>query len=303
MQLEKRRLITLHHCQDLTLKTLQNLLMKDPTLERLYTMKPSDIASNFNTSLKQAQTIYHHIRNNNVSQLLSIYKEQSIEPLTIWDKEYPLLLKEIYDPPVVLYTKGNKQLFKSRMLGIVGARMMTSYGNHSLHKLIPPLLKEDFTIVSGLAKGVDISAHQLAMERGGNTIAVLGSGFFHIYPKEHHSIAEKIASQHLLLSEYPPYTPPTRWNFPQRNRIISGLSEGVIIIEAKEKSGSLITADQAMEQGREVFAVPGSILSETSKGTNALIQQGAKLVISHHDILEELSSREMIKIVKEITIK
>lgn len=291
MQLEKRRLITLHHCPGLTIKTLQKLLMKDPTLERLYSMNPSDIASYFTTTQKQAQSIHHHICNNNVPQLLSIYKEQSIEPLTIWDEDYPALLKEIYDPPVVLYTKGDRKLFKTRMLGIVGARMMSSYGNHSLHKLIPPLLKEDFTIVSGLAKGVDISAHQLAMERGGNTIAVLGSGFFHIYPKEHHSFAEKIAAQHLLLSEYPPYTPPTRWNFPQRNRIISGLSEGVMIIEAKEKSGSLITADQAMEQGREVFAVPGSILSETSKGTNTLIQQGAKLVISHQDILEELSSR------------
>jgi len=298
MQMEKRRLITLHHCPGLTLNTLQNLLMKDPTLERLYTMNPSDIASYFTTTQKQAQSIYHHIRNNNVSQLLSIYKEQSIEPLTIWDEDYPALLKEIYDPPVVLYAKGNRELFNTRMLGIVGARLMSSYGNHSLNKLIPPLLKEKFTIVSGLAKGVDISAHQIAMERGGNTIAVLGSGFFQIYPKEHLSYAEKIASHHLLLSEYPPYTPPTRWNFPLRNRIISGLSEGVIIIEAKEKSGSLITADQAMEQGREVFAVPGSILSETSKGTNALIQQGAKLVTSHHDILEELSSREMVKIKK-----
>ncbi|WP_404462237.1 DNA-processing protein DprA [Sutcliffiella horikoshii] len=298
MQMEKRRLITLHHCPGLTLKTLQNLLMKDPTLERLYTMNPSDIASYFTTTQKQAQSIYHHIRHNNVSQLLSIYKEQSIEPLTIWDKDYPALLKEIYAPPVVLYAKGNRELFNTRMLGIVGARLMSSYGNHALNKLIPPLLKEEFTIVSGLAKGVDISAHQLAMERGGNTIAVLGSGLFHIYPKEHQSFAEEIAFHHLLLSEYPPYTPPTRWNFPQRNRIISGLSEGVIIIEAKEKSGSLITADQAMDQGREVFAVPGSILSETSKGTNALIQQGAKLVSSHHDILEELSTREMVKIKK-----
>ncbi|TYS61595.1 DNA-protecting protein DprA [Sutcliffiella horikoshii] len=298
MQLEKRRLITLHHCPGLTIKALQNLLMKDPTLERLYTMNPPDIASYFTTTQKQARSIYHHIHNNNVSQLLSIYKEQSIVPLTIWDKDYPALLKEIYDPPVVLYTKGNQHLLKTRMLGIVGARLMSSYGNHSLNKLIPPLVKEKFTIVSGLAKGVDISAHQLTMEKGGNTIAVLGSGFFQIYPKEHLSYAEKIASHQLLLSEYPPYTPPTRWNFPQRNRIISGLSEGVIIIEAKEKSGSLITADQSMEQGREVFAVPGSILSETSKGTNALIQQGAKLVTSHHDILEELRSREMIKINK-----
>jgi DNA processing protein len=295
MQIEKRRLITLHHCPGLSLKSLHHLLWKDPTLDLLFTMKPSDIASYFTITPNQAHSIYHYIHNNNVTQLLSIYKEHGIQSLTFWDDDYPALLKEIYDPPLVLYLKGNLQLLKTRMLGIVGARLMSAYGRHSLNKLIPSLLKEDFTIVSGLAKGVDICAHRLAMERGGNTIAVLGSGFFHIYPKEHQSYAEKIASQHLLLSEFPPYTSPTRWNFPQRNRIISGLSEGVIIIEAKEKSGSLITADQAMEQGREVFAVPGSILSETSKGTNTLIQQGAKLVSSHLDILEELSSSERVK--------
>ncbi|KPB04352.1 DNA-processing protein DprA [Bacillus sp. CHD6a] len=295
MQIEKRKLITLHHCPGLSLKTFHLLLSKDPTLDLLYTMKPSDITSYFTISQKQADSIFYHIHHNNVTQLLSIYKEHSIHPLTIWDDHYPAILKEIYDPPIVLYTKGNHQLLKTRMLGIVGARLMSAYGSHSLNKLLPSLIQEDFTIVSGLAKGVDICAHRLAMERGGNTIAVLGSGLFHIYPKEHRSYAEEMASHHLLVSEYPPYTPPTRWNFPQRNRIISGLSEGVIIIEAKEKSGSLITADQAMEQGREVFAVPGSILSETSKGTNTLIQQGAKLVISHLDILEELTSNELVK--------
>lgn len=295
MQIKKSRLITLHHCPSLTLKSLWGILKKDPTLEHLYAMNASEISSFFNTPQNLAYSIYQYIRNNNISQLLSIYKEQSIHPITVFDNDYPVLLREIYDPPVVLYTKGNQQLLQTRMLGIVGARLMSPYGSHSLTKLIPPLLKESLTIVSGLAKGVDIYAHQLTMERGGNTIAVLGSGIFQIYPKEHQSIAENIASHHLLLSEYPPYTPPTRWNFPQRNRIISGLSEGVVIIEAKEKSGSLITADQAMEQGREVFAVPGSILSETSKGTNMLIQQGAKLVISHDDILEELMSPERIK--------
>ncbi|KMJ58626.1 DNA processing protein DprA [Bacillus sp. LL01] len=289
MQVTKDRLITLHHCPQVSSKNLRKLLRRDPTLEHLFVYTPSEIASFFSTTQKQADAIHHYIRKNNLSKLHSIYKEQNIQLTTILDKEYPPLLKEIYDPPLVLYLKGDKTLLKTRMLGVVGARMMSSYGRQTLQKILPPLLHEKFTIVSGLAKGVDVHAHRLAMDGGGQTIAVLGSGIFNIYPKEHKEIADLITSKHLLLSEYPPFSAPTRWNFPQRNRIISGLSEGVLVVEAKEKSGSLITADQAMEQGREVFAVPGSILSDTSKGTNSLIQQGAKLVGEANDILEELN--------------
>ncbi|WP_339145797.1 MULTISPECIES: DNA-processing protein DprA [unclassified Sutcliffiella] len=289
MQLLKERLITLHHCPQLSCKTIKHLLRHDPTLENLYKHAPSDIASFFSINHQQADAIHQFIRINNMVKLHSIYKEQNIQLITIFDHEYPSLLKEIYDPPLVLYLKGNQHLLNTRKLGVVGARNMSSYGREALGSLIPPLIRENFTIVSGLAKGVDIHAHCLAMKMKGNTIAVLGSGIFNIYPKEHKELAYSISQHHLLLSEYPPYTAPTKWNFPMRNRIISGLSEGVIVVEAKEKSGSLITADQAMDQGREVFAVPGSILSETSKGTNSLIKQGAKLVADTNDILEELN--------------
>ncbi len=290
MQMLKERLITLHHCPQLNCKLIRNLLRKDPSLERLYVLSPTEIASFYSITKQQADVIHQYIRKNNLSQLLYIYNEQNIQLITIFDHSYPTLLKEIYDPPLVLYVKGNPALLKTRMLGVVGARMMSPYGREALRKLILPLLHENFTIVSGLAKGVDIHAHCLTMDQGGSTIAVLGSGIFNIYPKEHKAIADSISANHLLLSEYPPYAAPTKWNFPKRNRIISGLSEGVLVIEAKERSGSLITADQAIEQGREVFAVPGSILLDTSKGTNSLIKQGAKLVSDSHDILEELNA-------------
>jgi DNA processing protein len=151
------------------------------------------------------------------------------------------------------------------------------------------MVRTGWTIVSGLAIGIDVESHKLAIQNDGSTIAVLGSGFNHIYPKEHIPISRQIAANHLLISEYPPDRKPAKWQFPMRNRIISGLSRGTLIIEAREKSGSLITGDYALQEGREVFAVPGSILEPCSAGTNHLIQQGAKLTTCAEDIYEELS--------------
>ncbi len=142
--------------------------------------------------------------------------------------------------------------------------------------------------MSGMAKGIDAYAHWQAIEQRGQTIAILGSGLNYVYPPSHRDLFQKLAAQQLIISEYPPHFPPRKWQFPERNRLISGLSRGVIVVEAKEKSGSLITADQALEQGREVFAVPGPIYSPASQGTNHLIQQGAKLVMSAADVLNEL---------------
>ncbi|CAG9619723.1 DNA-processing protein DprA [Sutcliffiella rhizosphaerae] len=284
----KNRLLILHHCPHISSQLLRILLQKDPTLENIFNQSPSEIMKQTPTSMKKAQAIHHYLQTNQVSTLLKKYHEHNIQSITIFDEDYPPLLKEIFDPPLVLFVKGKKTLLKHRMLGVVGSRGITSYGAQSLEKLLPALLIEPFVIVSGLARGVDIYAHKLTIRHGGNTIAVLGGGILCIYPKEHQPIAEWISHHQLLISEYPPYEPPKKWNFPERNRIISGLSEGVIVIEAKEKSGSLITADQALEQGREVFAIPGSIHSDTSRGTNALIKQGAKLVENPQDILEEL---------------
>ncbi|QFT88855.1 hypothetical protein FIU87_09370 [Bacillus sp. THAF10] len=289
MKQVRKRLILLHHCPHISRLLLSNILKLDPTLQFLFTSSPDKLSTSLRISQDKVQKIYRYIIETDVDLLLKKYEQNNIFTTTILDKEYPRLLKEIYDPPFVLYVKGNLALFKTRMIAVVGSRDMTVYGNQSIRKLLPPLIDKQFTIVSGLAKGIDISAHRITLENQGRTIAVLGGGILKLYPKEHHAIADEIGKNHLLVSEYPPYESPKKYYFPERNRIISGLCEGVIVIEAKERSGSLITADQAVEQGREVFAVPGSILSVTSRGPNTLIKQGAKLVLQHEDILEELT--------------
>ena len=218
------------------------------------------------------------------------YSQQNIRTMTILDQDYPESLKEIHDPPLVLYIKGDLSLLQSpsKRLAVVGSRAPTEYGSKVLNYLIPPLIKAGLVIVSGLAKGIDRFAHETAIEAGGHTIAVLGNGFFHPYPAENTKLSEFIGANHLLVSEYPPPQMPQKWHFPARNRIISGLSVGTIIIEGKYKSGSLITAYSALEQGKEVFAVPGQILHPNSEGPHRLIKEGAKLVAHPDDVLEEL---------------
>lgn len=234
----------------------------------------------------QCQKEFNQIQINNLEQL---YKSHGIGYLTYFDAEYPDLLREIYNPPLILFYKGNIKLLTQKALAIVGARDANYYGRQVLNKIIPPLIEKEMVIVSGLAKGIDTFAHMATIENRGQTIAVLGGGFFHIYPKENDSLAKEIALRHLLLSEYPPIERPAKWKFPMRNRIISGLTQGTLVVQAKERSGSLITADFALEQGREVFAIPGNITDVLSGGTNDLIQQGAKLVMNANHIIEELN--------------
>ncbi|WP_417900568.1 DNA-processing protein DprA [Bacillus haimaensis] len=288
MERWKKRFIALHHCPFLNDSSIIELIKMDPTLANFHQLSLSEISRLTSLSHQKSLTIFDYMKNLQFDHLLDVYEKEKIRIITIFDEEYPPLLKEIYGPPLVLYTKGNPQLLKARILGVVGTRNMTENGRLSLQKIIPPLIKAGFVTVSGLAKGIDTHAHRLTVENKGGTIAVLGGGVMKVYPKENQKLADYLTVEHLLVSEYPPFSSPVRWHFPKRNRIISGLSEGVIIIEAKEKSGSLITADQALEQGRDVFAVPGSIMEPTAAGTNSLIQQGAKLVMSHHDILNEL---------------
>ena len=208
--------------------------------------------------------------------------------ITILDREYPPLLKEIHDPPAVLFAMGNLSLLQKPALAIVGARDADEYALRALDRILPALINGEIVIISGLAKGTDTMAHSRAIAHGGDTIAVIGGGFFHIYPSENKRLAERIAREHLLLSEYPPVRRPEKWHFPMRNRIISGLSWGTLVVQAKERSGSLITADFALEEGREVFAFPGPVDSVLSEGTNRLIQQGAKLVANSTDIMDEM---------------
>lgn len=208
-----------------------------------------------------------------------------------WDSpDYPLYLKEIPAPPPVLYMHGRLDEQDQVAVAIVGTRRLTSYGRQMTHELTAGLVRQGVTIVSGLARGIDAIAHRTALELGGRTIAVLGSGLAQIYPPENRNIVKQILAQDqgAVISEYELNTKPQAKNFPPRNRIISGLSLGTIVVEGDVKSGAMITAKFALEQNREVFAVPGNVTSPASKGPNSLIQQGAKLVTSVEDVLEEL---------------
>ncbi len=208
--------------------------------------------------------------------------------VTMLDPDYPPLLREIDDPPAVLYMKGKGEIDASRTLAIVGTRRASGYGRAVAHKLASELARLGLIVVSGLALGIDAVAHRGALDGGGTTVAVLGSGLGHLYPPENRKLAQKIVAENgLILSEFPIATSPAKWTFPQRNRIISGLSRGVIVVEAPERSGALITARLALEQGREVFAIPGPITSISSRGTNRLIQDGARLVTQVVDVLSE----------------
>ena len=212
-------------------------------------------------------------------------EENNIKIINICEKNYPQLLKEIYDPPVSLYVKGNIEILNSKNIGIVGCRECTEYGKKAAKYFAYNLAKQNINIVSGLARGVDSYAHLGSLSTG-RTVAVLGNGLDMIYPKENIELENAIIRRGgAIISEYPCGTNPDKMNFPARNRIISGMSNGIIVIEAKEKSGTLITVDFALEQGREVFVVPGNINSINSVGTNDLIKQGAKLVTTYSDII------------------
>ena len=203
--------------------------------------------------------------------------------------DYPPLLKEVSDCPAVLFVRGELKQCDDTSIAVVGTRRATSYGRQITEELVASLAANSITIVSGLAKGIDTAAHRAALDARGRTLAVFACGLDIVYPPENVKLAREIMESGALISEYPLGTKPKAEHFPQRNRILSGLSRGVLVVESGESSGALITANFALEQNREVFAVPGSILSPMSKGPNRLIQEGAKLVRNHIDILEELN--------------
>nr|WP_164525528.1 DNA-processing protein DprA [Siminovitchia acidinfaciens] len=282
------RLLHLIHCPQLGNAAIRNLLHHDPNLSNLYSFSSSKLQQLLQLKNSSMKIFSNDFQKVDVKRILEKYRANDISIVTIYDNEYPEMLKEIYDPPLALFTLGEKSLLKRNSIAIVGARTADVYAKQAIESLLGPLLERDMVIVSGLAKGTDTFAHRLTIQLGGKTIAVLGGGFFHLYPPENKQLAEQIKKGHLLVSEYPPIWRPQKWYFPMRNRIISGLAKGTVIVQAKVRSGSLITADYALEEGREVFAVPGPIGAPLSEGTNKLIQQGAKLVTSGNDILEEL---------------
>ena len=212
-----------------------------------------------------------------------------IDVICLRSPEYPARLAEIYDPPPVLYIRGKLEPGDERSVAVVGTRASSGYGLEMATRLAGGLAANGVTVVSGLAVGIDAAAHRASLDAGGRTIAGVGSGLDQVYPAKHADLARKIAESGAVISEYPPGVRPHARNFPRRNRILSGLTLGTLVVEAGFRSGALLTVTHALEQNREVFAVPGSTLSERSKGTNWLIQQGAKLVLDVEDILEELN--------------
>lgn len=280
------RLAHLHHCRGIGWKTIFNILKADPELKNLYhSLLEQSIIKASSTS----PFILSDLQSKFIPTQIKQYSLNGIQMITIFDDDYPALLKETYQPPWILYAKGDVSLLKSsNLLAVVGARQYTEYGENAIHYLFPKLIEKGMIIVSGLAAGIDAIAHQSAINFGGRTIAVIAGGLYHIYPETNKKLAYEIMKNHLIISEFPPDTKPLRWQFPIRNRVISGMSKGALIVQAKSKSGSLITANFAVQEGREVFALPGNIFSAYSMGTNELIQQGAKLVKCPEDILEEL---------------
>jgi DNA processing protein len=219
---------------------------------------------------------------------LDLCAAHQIAILTDSDDGYPRALQEIHDPPGILFVRGEILPQDALAIAIVGSRHATQYGLAQAERLAGSLARAGLTIVSGLARGIDAAAHRGALAAGGRTIAVLGSGLLNMYPPEHAGLADEVIAQGALVSEAPPRSPPLSGAFPQRNRIISGMSLGVLVVEASTQSGALISARHAMEQGREVFAVPGRIDNRMSRGCHRLIRDGAKLVETVDDVLEEL---------------
>ena len=290
----KEKLIHLLHYPNLSWNTILQILKKDPTLNNITRIPTYSTQQSFNIpSLTREDSapkstilpLPFEVIHDQIRQ----YETNDIAVITIFDKEYPHYLKEIYQPPWALFAKGDVSLLNHEpKLAVVGSRQATQYGRNAIKSIFPQLIENGVLIVSGLAKGIDALAHEFAIKNGGKTIAVIAGGIYHIYPKENMNLALEMMKTQLIVSEYPPDTKPLRWHFPFRNRIISGLSRGTFIIEAKRKSGSLITANYAVNEGRDVFSLPGSIYNPCSAGANDLIQQGAKLVTCAGDILEEI---------------
>lgn len=279
------RLLLLHRV--LSRKKIHYLNEIDPTLEKVFLQSPSHLSDFFHLSPEQATKLYRYLHHDSFyKQILSDKKTYDI--ITIDDENYPSLLRYTHDSPLVLYALGDLSLLEARpSISVIGTRKPSNQAALKLSTIVKPLIELGWVIVSGMAYGIDSLAHKLSLEEDGKTIAVLGGGFEHIYPANHISLFENIVQNGLVLSEYPPQMKARKHHFPERNRIISGLALATLVIEASERSGTLITVDQALEQGRDVYAVPDSPLLQQSAGCLTLISEGAKLVKSAADIMED----------------
>lgn len=262
--------------------------------EQIFSASPHQL-SQTGISDKQIQSL-REVDWDLVEQDLRWLEEANNDLMTLDDPDYPALLREIPQPPAYLFLKGNRSLLNCRQIAIVGSRNPSQLGVQTAHAFARALVNCGFVVTSGLALGIDAASHQGALQGGGFTIAVTGTGLDRVYPACHKDLATEIVEHGLLVSEFPPGTKAKAGHFPRRNRIISGLCEGLLVVEAAQQSGSLITAGMALEQNREVFAIPGSIHNPLARGCNALIRQGAKLVETVEDVLEELGHINQITI-------
>lgn len=284
-----RHWIGLSMVHDIGPVTSRKLLASFGNPENIFKADTNSLLSVKGISRERALNIRKFSQWDQVEKYIGIMENKAIAAVSYQDDCYPEVLKNIEDAPVVLYMKGKYQPEDRFALGVVGSRKHTAYGEVVTQRIAGELSAAGFTVVSGLARGIDTLSHKSALAAGGRTIAVLGSGPDVCYPAENRGLTERIASSGCVLSEFPPGTLPNKENFPRRNRLISGLSLGILVVEATDNSGSLITASYALEQNKEVFAVPGNITSRNSEGTNKLIKQGAKIVLKTEDIIEELA--------------
>ena len=266
---------------------IEKLMNRLDSYEDIFKLDKDQLRFYFQFDDETIEVIYSS-KNINLENEIKKYEKQGINIISLKDEYYPEKLKNISHPPLFLYYRGDLSLTEKKTIGVVGTRRPTVYGRNVCEKIIDELVNAGVVTVSGLASGIDTVCHKRTIEKKGKTIAVVGSGLDVIYPAENKNYWKIIGEEGLLVSEYPLGTPPNNFNFPRRNRIIAGLSRGVAVIESKEKGGSLITASLALEEGREVFAVPGDIYSPASAGTNELIKKSeAKLITSGKDILDE----------------
>lgn len=284
-----QRLLALHYVYPLPLQKLQQLLAPVDILSYFEQAHPSEIAKALQISLSKALQISQGFQRVHKIPFEEAYAQAEIFPIPFQHPFYPVQLFELPSPPTVLYVKGHHGLLTSdKHIAIIGSRKATAYTKIAVDLIVPPLVEHEYTIVSGLARGADTMAHEATIKVGGKTIAVLGHGFHYVYPKENTALAQNMAEEQLLVTEYPPYIKPEKWHFPMRNRIISGLSQALVVTEAALKSGTLITTECALEQGKDVFVVPGPIDAEQSKGTNKLLLEGAIPVCNGYQIVETL---------------
>ena len=269
--------------------------IKKELLQHLYHYQASDF-SKFGISASRGQKIVIGLRDfSSLEKELALCKKYNFSWVAITSDGYPSLLKQIDQPPSILYYQGENLFLSDKTIAFVGARKSNAYARIAVQRLVPPLVEDDWTIVSGGAMGTDSFAHYQTVESKGKTIVVLGSGLLHWYPALNKDLFNKVvAAGGMIISSFSLQTRPLSGNFPIRNRIIAGLSRGTIVVQAEKKSGALITAEFALEQGREIFAVPGSIEQSLHLGCHALIQQGAKLVMTADDIVSELGYTDSI---------